>query len=693
MLACHAVGVAQKDFLKLDRVVVLWLVPSNTILEQTIERLSDPSDPYRRALDVSVGGPVEVLGIEGALRLSRPTADGQTVVIVATIQSFRVEDTTGRKVYDPGNSNLVDHFADITPQQAASLDLGPDGKPAFSLVNVLRLRRPIVIVDEAHNARTELSFATLGKLAPSCIIEFTATPDRQRFPSNVLRRVSAAELKAAEMIKLPIRVFTRPPGEWAALLAEAVTVREDLEKVALREGQETTEYLRPILLLQARSLAHTKEARAHFEQELRIPAEQVKICTSELDELKDVENIKAASCPVRYVITVQKLREGWDCPFAYVLCSLQETRSATAKQQVAVVADELRESAGLFSVGLRPATPSTAFERQERFVVPLLALKQGDLLEPFERTHILEYPWRLSEKDAALGQSLYSNQRPTGEQGRIDVEASGKVTAERLEEAADEDFIGRLHQQVWAFAGGADWSFDRLVQWLDRHIFTSVEARREITGKESAAFLRQVINGLLASRGLPDIGSLVLDRHRLRDAIEQKINGHRDAARKEAFQAFLLPEAGLTVTDAAAVDFSQQLYEPGWSYEGSLKFKRHFYPPAPGELKASGEEYNCAVFLDGLEEVKFWVRNIARRPGSFALQISTGAFYPDFVCQLVNGRILVVEYKGKPWYQIEQSEEKRAVGAVWEGRSNGRCLFIMPNGPDLEAIRQKIRRR
>ncbi len=96
------------------------------------------------------------------------------------------------------------------------------------------------------------------------------------------------------------------------------------------------------------------------------------------------------------------------------------------------------------------------------------------------------------------------------------------------------------------------------------------------------------------------------------------------------------------------------------------------------------------VFLDGLAEVKFWVRNIARRPSSFALQISTGAFYPDFVCQLHDGRGLAVEYKGKPWYEIEQSEEKRAVGAVWEGRSQGRCLFIMPNGPDLEAIRQKF---
>lgn len=37
---------------------------------------------------------------------------------------------------------------------------------------------------------------------------------------------------------------------------------------------------------------------------------------------------------MRFIITVEKLREGWDCPFAYVLCSLKETHSATAIEQI-----------------------------------------------------------------------------------------------------------------------------------------------------------------------------------------------------------------------------------------------------------------------------------------------------------------------------------------------------------------------
>ena len=68
-----------------------------------------------------------------------------------------------------------------------------------------------MIIDEAHNARTPLSFETLARFNPSCIIEFTATPDTDENPSNVLHSVSAAELKADSMIKLPIRSLRPAP--------------------------------------------------------------------------------------------------------------------------------------------------------------------------------------------------------------------------------------------------------------------------------------------------------------------------------------------------------------------------------------------------------------------------------------------------------------------------------------------------
>jgi type III restriction enzyme len=187
-----------------------------------------------------------------------------------------------------------------------------------------------------------------------------------------------------------------------------------------------------------------------------------------------------------------------------------------------------------------------------------------------------------------------------------------------------------------------------------------------------------------------DAADLVLNRHRLVAAIEARIRHHREQERTATWQRFLLDDSALVAPESHAIDFSTIHYDPSWYYDGGFKFQKHYFSPGPGELKSSGEEYQCACFLDGLAEVKTWVRNLSRRSTAFSLQISKQRFYPDFVCLLHDGRVLVVEYKGKPWYEIEQSSEKRAVGAVWESRSQGKGLFIMPNGPDLEAIRSKL---
>ena len=119
---------------------------------------------------------------------------------------------------------------------------------------------------------------------------------------------------------------------------------------------------------------------------------------------------------------------------------------------------------------------------------------------------------------------------------------------------------------------------------------------------------------------------------------------------------------------------------------GPYEFRKHYYAEV-GDLGAQGEEVGCAQFIDQLEQVEFWVRNLDRRPsGSFWLQTSTDKFYPDFVARLRDGRILVVEYKGEHLWSNDDSKEKRALGELWAERSGGRCLFIMPKGKDFEAI-------
>ena len=119
------------------------------------------------------------------------------------------------------------------------------------------------------------------------------------------------------------------------------------------------------------------------------------------------------------------------------------------------------------------------------------------------------------------------------------------------------------------------------------------------------------------------------------------------------------------------------------------QFKKNALPV--GELKSDGEEYECAVLLDQLEQVKRWVRNLAQRPdSSFWLQTSTDRSYPDFVAELVDGRILVVEYKNEKDWSNDDSKEKRKLGNLWADRSNGRCIFVMPKGKDWKEIAASV---
>ncbi len=111
-------------------------------------------------------------------------------------------------------------------------------------------------------------------------------------------------------------------------------------------------------------------------------------------------------------------------------------------------------------------------------------------------------------------------------------------------------------------------------------------------------------------------------------------------------------------------------------YRGGYRFQKHFYNNV-GDLDASGEEFDCAQALDRLPQVKHCVRNLSKSEQAFWLPTSTDKFYPDFVAELMDGRVFVVEYKGKPYESNDDSREKRNLGELWEDKSGGKSLFLM----------------
>ena len=324
IIAAHAIKIVSEMWIEKEFPVVLWFTPSDTIKQQTAEALKNPRHPYREVLDEQFGGHVKIFDIDEKFNIRPSDIEQNLCIIVSTIQSFTKKDTEKYNVYKH-NENLEPHFTHITAQEGMEKD--ENGNLKYSFANLLYNNKPIMIVDEAHNVVTNLSAETQGRINPSAIIELTATP---RLQNNTLYNVYASELKEEEMIKLPIALTEH--NNWELAVTEAIAKRSELEKAA----QHEKDYVRPILLFQAQDIkgdVTVEKLKEHLINIHQIPESEIAIATGDQKELDGI-NIFDKNCSIRYIITVQALKEGWDCSFAYVLCSLANVQSDTAVEQL-----------------------------------------------------------------------------------------------------------------------------------------------------------------------------------------------------------------------------------------------------------------------------------------------------------------------------------------------------------------------
>ena len=197
---------------------------------------------------------------------------------------------------------------------------------------VINQLNPLVIVDESHHARSELSLEMLENFNPCFVLDLTATPKKE---SNIISYVDAVQLKNEHMVKLPVIVYNR--DSQSEVLIDAIDLRNKLEEIASAEYTKTGKYIRPIALFQAQPKG--KEDATTFEKlrdklvDKGIPAKQIAIRTADVNELKNTD-LMSPSCPIRYIITVNALKEGWDCPFAYILASLANKTSQVDVEQI-----------------------------------------------------------------------------------------------------------------------------------------------------------------------------------------------------------------------------------------------------------------------------------------------------------------------------------------------------------------------
>ncbi|WP_066708966.1 DEAD/DEAH box helicase [Celeribacter ethanolicus] len=786
ILAAHSITVAKDAWVEKDFPLVLWLVPTNTIRIQTAEALKNPRHPYRQVLDEAFEGRVRVFDIGDFTQITPHDLRSNLCVVVGTIQTLRVSNTDGRKVY-AHHEMLEGHFSTVPPN-TPGLERTEAGGIRFSFANLMHLHRPLVIMDEAHKAGSSLSQEVYERINPSACIEFTATP---KGFNNILHSVTAQELKDEEMIKMP--VVLDEAETWQGAVNSAILKRAELQEYADldREG-----YIRPIVLFQAQKKGEEVTVdvlKQHLIDNENIDPAKIAVATGAQRDLDGIDLFKP-DCPIEYVITIEALKEGWDCSFAYVFCSLANIRSSTDAEQLLgrvlrmpyakkrkeptlnksyakLVSKHFSEAAvslrdklvdmgfeegeaednieaeqpglddGLFGRQTRPRPTMTveldaseaerkeiggvapgkitvsagddgktrieftgvpkpkdeerlfktaperlhgvlrekldAFKAQhaddlapahlgEEFTVPrLMAHVQGELV--FGDTDILmEYhDWSLANYPARLTKAEFDIVETTNT-FEIDLDGnhlsiSAADSSEQLSLDIDVD----------------DWTPNSLVRWLDGKVRDPWIGQAELL-----AWLSDVVTHLTRDRGIP-LSQLMRCKFVLARKLNEKIRGFRQMERDKVYQMNLFgPEARVEVSFDDGIRFFDEMYFDVQKYRGMYKFKHHFTGPdevPTFDSKDGGEEVKCALALDALPGLKYWTRNVSRHPNSFSLPTSTDKFYPDFVAVMEDGRLLVVEYKGKQLSPEESrdSREKELIGQQWAKASAGKAVFVM----------------
>ncbi len=333
--------------------LTLWITPTRAIYEQTKAALRNREHFYRHMLERASGGRVKLLEKDDLFT----RADVANYLCVMLLMLPAANRQKGREFLrmfrDSGRYPTLFPDGDDALGDARLLNRYPDlervsdgGPVKHSLFNAFKMLRPVVVLDEAHKAygkkreANEEFVRSVNRLDPSLVIELSATPNRG--VSNLLVDITGVELKQEEMIKLPVQVKSSPNDDWRNTLAAA---HDELERLAaegvslqMSEGR----YVRPIAVVRVERTGkdqrdgeriHAEDVREYLAQSLGVPAEAVAVKSAEVDELRGVDLMSEFS-PVRWIITKAALMEGWDCPFAYVLVMLDNTRAQRAITQL-----------------------------------------------------------------------------------------------------------------------------------------------------------------------------------------------------------------------------------------------------------------------------------------------------------------------------------------------------------------------
>lgn len=723
-LACAALARIFGRFMQSNTGMVLWIVPNEAIYTQTLKALENRDHLYRQTLDrVSAN---RTLILEKTDPLRAQDLDANLCVMVLMLQSSNRENQEALRLFrdrgdvhgfvpPDGDQEAHDRLFKAVPNLDI-YDLAGGGPPwpmvKASMGNAMRIVRPVVIMDEGQKAVSDLAYRTLYGFNPSLVLELTATPRDVRPTAtkpgriaNILVEISGRELEREGMIKMPMNVLPTAGTEWQDTLRLAWDRLEELETAARRLEGEGGAYIRPILLVQVERTGaeqresgkiHAEDARAWLKSAAGLEDAEIAVKTAELNELDKPENrdLLSPRCRVRAIITKAALAEGWDCPFAYVLCALAANGNESAMTQL--VGRILRQPHAA-KVDVTALDECYVFAHRANTKDTVEAIKKGlegdglgDLAQDVTLpgtssagggSRLLPRRDEFQALNIALPQVLVTDD--LGRARALDAETDlfplvdwSLLDLDALADAIPSNAEATATRMIRLRAGDKGVETEDSTAVAVEARFDAIYAVRVISDLVPNSFAAwDVVAGLVAklkARGWDDallgkLGALVVDR--LRAALTTE----RDAQAQALFKAGLADGSIHFVLRGDGGDW----LAPDHIVTGQPENAVHLHSATGAPLAHSlflpiyradlnDAEHSFAVYLDDASAVAWWHRNGAMR-GSYGVRgWRRGNVYPDFLIGALRDasqreRIAVIETKGEQLEGNQDTEYKRAL--------------------------------
>jgi len=726
LLAAAAVSQIQSRWLRRNTGFVLWIVPNESIYSQTIKALRDREHPYRQILDRASAGKTKIL--EKLDRLDQRDTEQQLCVMLLMLQSANRETKESLKLFkDRGNIHGFFPHSDDVLAHAGLLDQIPNldvyGQKEMvgaivkdSLGNALRQIRPVVVLDEGHKGYSRLAMDTLYGFNPSFVLELTATPvdrDRDNPPtySNWLVDVRGTDLDREEMVKLPMNVTVQGGDGWQACCRQSVEQLNALQRDAEHLRAESARYIRPICLVQVErtgkeqrdgQFIHAEDVKDYL-LSLGVSQEQIAIKTAETNDLNEPENLDLLSQTnqVRFIITKQALQEGWDCPFAYILCSLAPVTSRGAITQL--VGRILRQP-NTSRTPIQSLNECYVFCFHSRTSEVVAAIKTG-----LEQDGMADLVEKIRESDSSgSGGSPIARKirrRPKFQNARIYLPLVLWVEDKSFRPLSYEaDILYRIDWQQIDVSSVAE-KLPKTGQSANMQIIRidladDPDAKEFVESEELASLsVDEAFDPAYATRAIVDIvpnpwlaraliGQVLQDLqhagftpaqitdigHRLIETLRVCLLQERDRLAEAVF---------LQDVEEGRIQFRLRTDRNNWLLPRELSTARP--PNSPllqrndGKVVESslfdpfykddldGYEQKVACYLDSEKALRWWHRNVAKAQDGYALQgWRKNKVYPDFIFALTHQdgqeRLLVLETKGDHLDNPDTAYKKKLFG-------------------------------